>query len=146
MKVYYIIYSESKKVYDGKIISKPAPFWLSMFPLIHGKQGTLSLPHRQGDPFALRVDFHNGDSDFLMNFDNLVRVFDVAVSKFADVNKPVLMDADIRKGPNNASNCCKNMHPAKYPLIQHVEKIPKPSLNQQNTDYVKKFLKKYLIK
>ena len=53
--------------------------------------------HGERDAVALEIDLHDGDMDFLADLDDFRGVADEVIGELADVDEPVLMDADIHE-------------------------------------------------
>ena len=51
--------------------------------------------HGKRDAVALEIDFHDGDLDFLADFDDFRGVSHKLVGELGNVDESVLMDADI---------------------------------------------------
>jgi hypothetical protein len=58
-----------------------------------------ALTQGKSDPVARNIDFKNPDHDLLADLDHLGRVPNIAVGQLTDVDQPVLMHADVDKGP-----------------------------------------------
>ena len=55
--------------------------------------------HAEGDAVPGEVHFHDGDLDGLADFDDFAGVFDKVVGELADMDEPILVDADVAEGP-----------------------------------------------
>ncbi len=58
-----------------------------------------AFPQGKGDSFTLGIDFQHPDHHLLTHLDHRRRIPDIAIGQLTDVDQPVLMDADIDKGP-----------------------------------------------
>src|ERR1035438_3366001 len=54
--------------------------------------------HREINALSRQVHLRHGDHDFLLHFDHLRWIFDETVAELADVDQPVLVDADVPEG------------------------------------------------
>src|SRR5271155_5869728 len=55
--------------------------------------------HREGDALCHKISAKDFDFDNLAGFNRLVRVLDIAVGEFGDMDESILMDADIDERP-----------------------------------------------
>src|SRR5512139_3515680 len=75
----------------------PLLFLLSL--LVSCDHGTLrsAVFQGEGDSFSIEVHTEHRDADFLVDFDDVRGILDKTVRKLADMDEPILMDANVDK-------------------------------------------------
>ena len=58
--------------------------------------------HGQRDPASVDIDIDDRYHDFLVDLDDIRRVFHVSVRQFANMNQAVLMNAYVYKSPESS--------------------------------------------
>jgi hypothetical protein len=85
-----------------------------------------ALAHGKSDPLSLNVYFDNANVNVLSDFDNLPRVFYKPISELTDMDKSILLDTDIGKGPkpSDISDFSRQPH-AFYEVVHGVDSFGK---------------------